>query len=89
MHAAQTTQTKPMSESMVVAFIAAIPPTLMALASLLKSQENGRKSDQIHVLVNSNLTNVKQELADANKRIVQLQKTVEALLPSDTEGPLQ
>ena len=74
---------------LVVALIAAIPPTLMAFVSLLKSQENGRKADQIHVLVNSNLTNVKQELADANKHIVQLQKTVEALLPQDNEGSLQ
>ncbi len=77
-----------MTDSTLVAVIAAIPPTLMALAAFVTSKQNGKKADQIHVLVNSNLTNVKQELSEAKEQIIALQSLVESFLPPhDPEIP--
>jgi len=45
-----------------VALFVAIPPTILAW-------RNSEKADQIHTLVNSNLSTVKADLALANQRI--------------------
>ncbi len=51
---------------MLTALVAAVPVTITAIAGLLVSLRNGQKADlaavkqqEIHVLVNSNLTKVK------------------------------
>ena len=55
-----------------VALFVAIPPTILAW-------NNNAKADAIHVLVNSNLTAVKADLAVANQRIDDLIKLVTQL----------
>lgn len=53
----------------IVAAIAGIPPTILAIATLIQSKKNGKKSDEIHVLTNSNLTKVKEDLVEAKEEI--------------------
>lgn len=72
-----------MSDVLIVAVIAAVPTTIIALATLWQTIRNGakatvltRKADEIHVLVNSNLTTVKAQLAAALAEIVILKKLV-------------
>lgn len=65
-----------MTDVALVAIIAAVPPTVTALAGLVVSLKNSKKAndaavkqEEIHGLVNSNLTKVKNELADARSEI--------------------
>ena len=53
-----------MSEPVIVAMLVAIPPTLVAMAALIASLRNGKKTDAIHVLMNSRL----DELLAATRR---------------------
>lgn len=64
-----------MSDIVIVALIAAVPATIGAILSV----KNGRKADAIHVLVNSNLTAVKVELAVAKTEIGMLREMVLSL----------
>jgi len=57
--------------SIAVALVASIAPTIAALAGW---RSLSKKSDQIHVLVNSNLTEVKANLAHALAEIQALKK---------------
>ncbi len=64
---------------MLTALVAAVPVTITAVAGLLVSLQNGRKADvaavkqqEIHVLVNSNLTKVKADLETAKTEIAAL-----------------
>lgn len=66
-----------MTEAVQIACVVAVPPTLVAIAGLIQSMRNGKKSDQIHVLVNSNLTAVKADLDLANQRIAGLMAKLE------------
>ena len=63
-------------EAIIIAFLAALPPTIVAIAAMIQAKANAKiiigKNDEIHTLVNSNLTEVKDKLAEANKRIAQL-----------------
>ncbi len=59
---------------MQIALITALPPTIAALAALTVSIVNSLKANAIHVLVNSNLTAVKTDLAVATEEIKQLRK---------------
>jgi len=68
-----------MTTEMVAVFVAAVPPTLAAFASLAVGILNSKKSDKIHVLVNSNMTRVQSDLAAATLRINELQTLVAAL----------
>lgn len=61
-----------MTDAVMVAIIAAVPASLGAAVGIL----NGRKADKIHVLVNSNLSQVKADLAIAHQRIADLEKIV-------------
>lgn len=72
-----------MNENIILAIIVTVPPTLMALASLLVSLKNIKKSDVIieksdviHELTNSNLTSVKEALETANTKIDKLEKII-------------
>jgi hypothetical protein len=65
-----------MSEKTLEIIMTALPPTLVALGALVVGVINSIKSDKIHVLVNSNLTAVKADLAIANTQIKDLQTMV-------------
>lgn len=72
-----------MTDMAIGAIVTALPPTLVALGTLIVAWRNSNKSDkiekkseEIHVLVNSNLTAVKAELAEAKLQIAQLQSTI-------------
>ena len=67
----------------VIAAIAAVPPTIVAWATLRQSKLNAgkadvlvQKADEIHTLTNSNLTRVTAELALANDRIAKLEELI-------------
>lgn len=64
------------SEVVILALIAAVPPTLTAVAVLVISMRNSKKADAIHVLVNSKMTAVQAELAEAHRRVEQLEKVI-------------
>lgn len=66
-------------QTLVIAFLGSIAPTIAAVAALLQSKKNAVKADEIHVLVNSNLTKVKNDLEIANDHILSLQETVKSL----------
>ena len=60
---------------LILALAAGIPSviaTIVAGIGLLVSKANGRKADEIHVLVNSNLSTVKDKLVSAEEEIRQL-----------------
>ncbi len=61
-----------MSDAVIIAMIVAIPPTLVALAGLVQSVFNGKKADQIHLLVNSNMDELKADLRAAVAEIQSL-----------------
>lgn len=63
-----------MTEPLTIAYIAAVPPTLVAGASVFVGLRNSKKADSIHVLVNSNLTAVKADLALALERVAKLEQ---------------
>ncbi len=65
-----------MTDPIVLAFLAAVPPTIAAVAGVIISYINSKKADAIHVLVNSNLTEVKENLAEAKLEIKTLRDLV-------------
>ena len=63
-----------MSDAAWIAFAGAIPPTIMALAALIASWRNGRKVEsstkkieELHVLVNSRLTQLLELTAKSSR----------------------
>ena len=64
-----------MLQAVMVAVIAALPPTIMAYVAW---RQLAIKSEQIHVLVNSNLTQVKADLEHALTEIAALKKTLKS-----------
>jgi hypothetical protein len=81
-----TASTRQMITTIMLAMIVAVPPTLGAIANYVVAKDQTKKvdetlikTDQIHVLVNSNLTAVKADLAIANDRIASLTKLLEKL----------
>lgn len=62
-----------MIQEVLVALITAGPPTIMAYVSWRKLTT---KTDEIHVLVNSNLTKVKSDLQHALAEIATLKKAL-------------
>ena len=69
--------------TVVVAIVAALPATIIAFATLLKTI-------RIHEDTNSNLTKVTQKLADSDAKIQILQSRIEKLLsesPPPTTKP--
>lgn len=58
-----------MDTAIIVALIVSIPPTVVGVINFFQGKS-------IHVLVNSNLTEVKANLATANIRIRELQDTI-------------
>ena len=62
-----------MTQALLVALITAIPPTLMAYIAWSRLTT---KADEIHVLVNSNLTKVNVDLAVALDEIAYLKEVL-------------
>ena len=62
-----------MSEIVLVALITALPPTLMALGAWMQVGRVEKKTDTVHVLVNSNMAALREELAAAKAHIQQLE----------------
>lgn len=65
-------------ESVIIAALTAVPPTLVGVAGLVVSLRNSSKADSIHVLVNSNLHQVQSDLAIALHRITTLETVIAA-----------
>lgn len=72
-----------MTDTALIALIGIVPTTIAAITAAVVSIRNGRKADklatkteEIHVLTNSNLAAVKAELKSANDRIVGLEKLI-------------
>jgi hypothetical protein len=66
-----------MSETIVIAIIIAVAPTIVALGGVIIGLRNGRKVEQVHVLVNSNLDKVKKDLQTALDRVDKLEKYIQ------------
>lgn len=82
-----------MTDAVALALLAAIPPTLMALASFVSSLKNGqrafennldatKKANTIHDLVNGNMADVKAELKAATARLQAMDTNVADLKDS-------
>lgn len=67
-----------MEASLLLAIVAATPPTIAALAAWWKLAQ---KTEEIHVLVNANLLRVQRDLASAVTEIGELKETVKSLQP--------
>jgi hypothetical protein len=82
-----------MSDTTIIAILAAIPPTLMALAAFRQGKINTvmaekaevkadsiiHKADEIHTMTNSNLTKVNADLEMANKRVESLENLIKSM----------
>lgn len=71
--------------------IGALATAVVSIISALKSRQNGVKLDEIHVLTNSNLTAVKNDLKTALADIKKLQQfiTEGKSAPPDTPPIIQ
>jgi hypothetical protein len=68
---------------LVLAIATGIPGVLAALLAwggILVSRANSKKADEIHWLVDGNLTAVKTELSEANRKIAGLEALVQTLV---------
>ena len=82
-----------MTETTIIALVgsalAALPPTLVAWATLRVSKQNGIKADEvnqktseIHTLTNGSLHKVQASLETANEKISGLEKLVSSMTAS-------
>lgn len=56
-------------QTLAIAFLASLPPTLTALASLIQAVRNAKKSDEIHAIVNGSAEIEKQKAFTAGVRV--------------------
>lgn len=61
-----------MSELVILAAIAAVPPTITSIAGLIVAYVNLRKSRQIQLAVNGDVTRLKADLVRALARVESL-----------------
>jgi len=73
--------------NVLTAGIASVPPTLLALGTLLKMRVADGKLDLIHGSVNSNLAAVKAELAASVAETKLLREQVDSLLKKNSMSP--
>ena len=78
-----------MNDTTLTIILAAIPAIVASVAGLVvslrnstKADTNIRKAEEIHVLVNSNMTRVQADLAVANQRIGELEVIIGKLASS-------
>lgn len=78
-----------MNSSLLTTLIAAIPPTLAAIAAFVVAIRTERKAKVIHALVNGRMTAVTAELAKAHERIGTLESTIAGrrVTSSPKDGP--
>jgi hypothetical protein len=88
-----------MTDTVALALVASIPPTIAAVAALVVGIKNGsraiahneqadQKAEQIHVLVNSNMTEVKANLAMALERVKNLESMIMKLSGGDPKAEI-
>lgn len=75
------------SDTTLSIILTALPPTLVAIATLIVSIINSMKADKIHVLVNSNMAKVQADLAIANMSIKELQGRLVSLSTTINRDP--
>lgn len=63
-----------MSTEIWITGLSILPPTIAALAALIVSLRTDRKASEIHVLVNSNLTALKAELAWVKEELAKMHR---------------
>lgn len=56
-----------MTDTVQIAVIAAVPPTLVAVGSLFASLWNGKKINELHVIVNSRLSELLDTTSTASE----------------------
>lgn len=85
-----------MSDTVILAIIASMAPTLMALAALAVSFRNLKKSDviiekaaEIHTLTNSTMTKLQSSLEVANEKIIGLEKLISATADTKKEAQIK
>lgn len=83
-----------MSDTVLLAAIAAIAPTIAAIAAVFIGVRNSRKSDviiekaaEIHTLTNSSLSKVQSSLEVANEKILGLEKLIAAGAEAKKDPP--
>ena len=77
------------SDDIWVAIVTAGPPTVASIVAVAIALMNNRQGEKIHVLVNSNMTAVKSELARANERIEGLQTLVSTMTEQKSDDDKQ
>lgn len=80
-----------MTDAVMIACIVAVPPTIASVGAIILGIVNHQQGKEIHVLVNSNLTAVKNDLSVANDHIVQLQTLVRQMtnVPVHADGLME
>ncbi len=68
-----------LTDASVIAIIAALPPTLLALAALIASIRNGQKVEAVHGIVNQQRTDMTNEIKFLRERISIQEETARAL----------
>ena len=63
-----------MTENILISIVAAIPPTIAAVAALIVGLKTSTKADKIHVLVNDRYQKLLDELVEAKKLIATLEE---------------
>ena len=63
-----------MSDAVIIAIVTIVPPTIAALLAAYIGIRNTMKTEQVKVLVNGNMTVVKNELASARDTIGRLER---------------
>jgi hypothetical protein len=78
-----------MSEPIIVAILAAIPPTLVAMASLIVASKGLAKSEVIHQQTNSRLTEMQDNVARLERLLGQRDEQIAQQTAHQTrEGPV-
>lgn len=72
-----------MTESIMIALIISVPPTIAALAAMIVGLRNSKKADAIHILVNSNMTRVQADLKLALARVKKLEELLKNIDTKD------
>lgn len=56
-----------MSENILLAVIVSIPPTIASVVAVIVAIVNSRKIEDLHILINSRLTQLLEQTAKASK----------------------
>lgn len=73
-----------MSDETLRVLFTVLPPTIAAIAALIVGIMNAFKAEKIHVLVNSNMSALKNELAFVRNELAVSRRTLEVVAPTLT-----